>query len=132
MSRGRGRPTFARAGLVVLMLLGPRVVPAQSAAEAVSRKGWFADEKCSTQRVQNGRTGPPGQACTQECIRKGVKVVFIDEQTGKLYRVDNPKPTRGLESDYVEMSGTLNAGTKTVHVDSVRILEKYVAKCGVE
>ena len=26
-----------------------------------------------------------------------MKVVFIDEQTGKLYRVDNPKPTRGLD-----------------------------------
>lgn len=131
MTRGSGRPTLARAGLAVLVLLGPRVVPAQS-TESVSRKGWFADEKCSTQRIQNGRTGPPSQACTQECIRKGVKVVFIDEQTGKLYRVDNPKPTRGLESDYVEMSGTLNAGTKTAHVDSVRVLEKYVAKCGVE
>jgi len=103
-----------------------------SPAEAVTRKGWFADEKCATQRVANGRTGPPGQTCTRECIRKGVKVVFIDEQTGALYRVDNPKPTKGLESDYVELAGTLNAAAKTVHVDSVRVIEKYAAKCSVE
>lgn len=118
--------------LTVVVLLLSHAVAAGSPSDSVSRKGWFDDEKCSTQRVQNGRTGPPGQACTQECIRKGVKVVFIDAQTGKLDRVDNPNPPRGLESDDVEMSGTMNAETKTVHVDSIRVLEKYVARCGVE
>lgn len=122
----------ARASLALLAFLASSSVRAQSPAEPVSRKGWFADENCSTQRVKNGRTGPPGQACTQECIRKGVKVVFIDEQTGKLYRVANPKPTRGLECDYVEMSGTLDAGAKTVHVDSIRVVEKYAARCSVQ
>ena len=48
------------------------------------------------------------------------------------YRVDNPKPTRGLESDYVEFAGSLNAAKKTVHVDSIRVLEKYAAHCSVE
>ena len=116
---------------LALLLCWPALA-SQPAPEAVTRKGWFADEKCATQRVQNGRTGPPGQTCTRECIRKGVKVVFIDEKTGALYRVDNPKPTKGLESDYVEVQGTLNAAAKTVHVDSVRVLEKYAAKCSVE
>jgi hypothetical protein len=115
---------------VVLLLLSSSALASQP--EAAVRKGWFADEKCATQRVQNGRTGPPGQTCTRECIRKGVKVVFIDEQTGALYRVDNPKVTKGLESDLVEVRATLDAATKTVHVDSVRVLEKYVAKCSVE
>jgi hypothetical protein len=108
------------------------VLSAARPSETVTRKGWFADEKCSTERVRNGRTEPPGQACTRECIRKGVKVVFIDEQTGALYRVDNPRPTKGLESDYVELDGTLNAKKKTVHVDSVRVLEKFAAHCSVE
>src|SRR5262245_11715555 len=116
------------------LLLAGVLAPALFAApsESVTRKGWFADEKCSVERVRNGRTGPPGQTCTRECIRKGVKVVFIDEQTGALYRVDNPKPTKGLESDYVELAGTLNAEKKTVHVDSVRVIEKYAAKCSVQ
>ena len=126
------RRMLGPASLAAPILLGSRATRAQSAPEPPSRKGWFADEKCATQRVQNGRTGPPGQACTQECIRKGVKVVFIDEATGKLYRVDNPKPTRGLESDYVEMTGALNASAKAVHVDSIRVLEKYVARCSVQ
>ena len=103
-----------------------------SPSDSVTRKGWFADEKCATERVRNGRTGPPGQACTRECIRKGVKVVFIDEATGGLYRVDNPRATKGLESDYVELAGTLNAEKKTIRVESVHVLEKYAAHCSVE
>ncbi len=97
----------------------------------MTRKGWFADEKCSTERVRNGSKGPPGQTCTRNCIARGVKVVFIDERTGALYRVDNPKPTKGIESDYVEVHGTLNDAAKTVHVDTVRVIESYVAKCRV-
>jgi hypothetical protein len=108
------------------------VLFAAPSSDSVTRKGWFADEKCSTERVRNGRKGPPGQTCTRECIRKGVKVVFIDERTGALYRVDDPKPTRGLESDYVEVAGTLDEGRKTVHVDSVKVLEKYAGHCSVE
>ncbi|HEY1435660.1 MAG TPA: hypothetical protein VGG65_09810 [Thermoanaerobaculia bacterium] len=122
-----------RSRLAALLLLWACAARAsQPASETVTRKGWFADEKCATQRVENGRKGPPGQTCTRECLRKGAKVVFIDEATGALYRVDNPKPTKGIESDYVEFEGTWNAAAKTVHVDSVRVLEKYVAKCGAE
>jgi len=115
-----------------LALFAAALLGAGKAPEAVTRKGWFADQKCSTQRVANGRQGPPGQTCTRECIRKGVPVVFIDEATGALFRVENPKPTRGIECDDVEIVGTLNAGAKTVHVDSVRVLEKYAAKCSVQ
>jgi hypothetical protein len=57
--------------------------------------------------------------------------VFIDEDARALYRVDNPKVAEGIESDYVQLVGTLDAAAGTVHVDSVRVLEKYVAKCSV-
>jgi hypothetical protein len=60
-----------------------------------------------------------------------VPVVFIDEEARALYRVDNPNVADGIESDYVELVGTVDAAAKTVHVDSVRVLEKYVAKCSV-
>jgi hypothetical protein len=122
----------SRLAALLLLLSTGGFAASPATTEPVTRTGWFADEKCATQRVANGRTGPPGQACTRECIRKGVQVVFIDEKTGALYRVENPRPTKGLESDHVELAGTLNVGAKTVHVDSVRVLEKYVARCSVE
>lgn len=98
----------------------------------VTRTGWFADEKCATARSKDGRVGPPGRTCTQECIRKGVKVVFIDEKTKELFRVENPALTKGQESDHVEIRAVLDPGGKTLRVESVKVLEKYVAKCSVQ
>ena len=103
-----------------------------SDSSAVTRKGWFGDENCAGSKVASGaKVGPNGQECTRKCIREGVPVVFVDEQAHAMYRVDNPKVSDGIESDYVEMVGTIDASAKTVHVDSVRVLEKYVAKCSV-
>jgi hypothetical protein len=121
-----------RAPAAVLFFLAVAVAAAASDTSTVTRKGWFGDENCSRSKVGAGATvGPNGQECTRKCIREGVPVVFIDEQAKALYRVDNPKVTEGIESDYVEMVGTVDAAAKTVHVDSVRVLEKYVAKCSV-
>ena len=116
----------------VLLLAALAAAASDSTARAVTRKGWFGDENCSRSKVAaDAKVGPNGQECTRKCIREGVPVVFIDEQARTLYRVDNPKVAEGIESDYVEMVGSLDAAAKTVHVDSVRVLEKYVAKCSV-
>ncbi len=122
-----------RAAAVVIFLLTAFAAHASDQSTgAVTRKGWFGDENCSRSKVAaDSKVGPNGQECTRKCIREGVPVVFIDEQAKALYRVDNPKVTEGIESDYVEMVGTIDKSAKTVHVQSVRVLEKYVAKCGV-
>ena len=117
----------------VLILAAVSAAASDSTSRAVTRKGWFGDENCSRSRVApDAKVGPNGQECTRKCIREGVPVVFIDEQAKALYRVDNPKAAEGIESDYVEMVGTVDDAAKTVHVDSVRVLEKYVAKCSVK
>jgi hypothetical protein len=121
------------AAAVVLVLAAVSIAASDSAVRAVTRKGWFGDENCSRSKVAaDAKVGPNGQECTRKCIREGVPVVFIDEQAKVLYRVDNPKVADGIESDYVEMVGTVDTAAKTVHVDSVRVLEKYVAKCSVK
>ena len=124
--------TRAAAAAVFLLAAFAAAAPPDSAARSVTRKGWFGDADCSRSKVAAGsEVGPNGQECTRRCIRNGVPVVFIDEQAKSLYRVDNPKASEGIESDYVEMVGTVDEAAKTVHVDSVRVLEKYVAKCSV-
>jgi hypothetical protein len=121
-----------RAAAVLVLLAAVAAAASASSSATVTRKGWFGDENCSRSKVApDAKVGPNGQECTRKCIREGVPVVFIDEQAKALYRVDNPKVTEGIESDYVEMVGTIDAAAKTVHVDSVRVLEKYAAKCSV-
>ena len=122
----------AAAALLLVAFAAFAASASDSSASAVTRSGWFGDENCSKSKVAaDAKDGPNGQECTRKCIREGVPVVFIDEQAKALYRVDNPKVTDGSESDYVEMVGTIDAAAKTVHVDSVKVLEKYVAKCSV-
>jgi len=120
------------AAAAVLLLAALAADASDTGASAVTRKGWFGDANCAGSKVAPAaKVGPNGQECTRKCIREGVPVVFIDEQARAIYRVDNPKLTDGIESDYVEMVGTVDAAAKTVHVDSVRVLEKYLAKCSV-
>ena len=120
------------AAAAVLLLIAVAADATDAGASAVTRKGWFGDQDCAGSKVAPGaKVGPNGQECTRKCIREGVPVVFIDEQAHAMYRVVNPKVSDGIESDYVEMVGTIDAAAKTVRVDSVRVLEKYVAKCSV-
>jgi hypothetical protein len=116
----------------VALVLLLAAVPALGAAGdvAVTATGWFGCDKCSPARVKADPPGPPGQECARKCIRDGANVMFIDEKRKELFRVDNPDLTKGIESDYVELVGTMNAEAKTVHVDKVTVKSKYVASCG--
>jgi hypothetical protein len=118
--------TFA---IALLLLTGPLLAAAGDSA--VTATGWFGCDKCSPARVKAEEPGPPGQECARKCIKEGAKVLFIDEKRKELFTVDNPEATRGIESDYVEFTGTMNAEARTVHVGTVTVKKKYVASCGV-
>ena len=90
--------------------------------------GWLSDERCANLQ----RIGPNGRDCVQKCLKEGSRMVFVDEKAKAIYFVDNPAELRGQESHHVEISATLNATAKSVHVASLKVLEQYVAKCGVK
>jgi hypothetical protein len=125
-----------RRSLSVVLLLSLATLTLSAAVFAgdsasATRTGWFSDEKCASARVADGRVGPTGQACTRECLRKGVPMVFIDEREKAVLRVDNPGIVQGREGDHVQIEA-VRRDTKTLHVTSVKVLEKYAAKCSVE
>jgi len=121
-----------RMGLAGLggLILAVAALAASANDKPVTATGWFDDEKCTAGRVKNGEVGPSNQDCARKCIKEGARVVFIDESRKALFYVDNPEATHGIESDYVEFVGTMNAQAGTVHVDTVKVKSKYVAKCG--
>ncbi|HEY7112645.1 MAG TPA: hypothetical protein VIA45_06890 [Thermoanaerobaculia bacterium] len=113
-----------------LLLFAAPTLLGDSGAVSVTATGWFDCDRCTAGRVKNGDVGPAGQECARKCIKEGAKVVFLDEKRKASFVVDNPEKTRGIESDYVEFTGTMNAEAGTVHVDSVKVKSKYVASCG--
>ena len=110
------------------LLLAPHVVPAADTPSTLT--GWFSDEKCASARVAEGLIGPTGQTCARECLKKGVPMVFIDEKAKSVLGVDNPAIVAGREGDHVRIEA-VRKDAKTLHVTSVRVLEKYAAKCSV-
>ena len=113
----------------LLFLAAPGLLGAADGV-AVTATGWFDCDRCTAGRVKSGEVGPANQECARKCIKEGAKVVFLDEKRKASFVVDNPEATRGVESDYVEFTGTMNAEAGTVHVDSLKVKAKYVAKCG--
>lgn len=113
----------------IVFLVGASLGVASPPDASAVRTGWFGDENCTKPHATRGPLGPPGRDCTRECIRKGVPVVFLDEGSKSVYRVDNPEITRDQESHHVEIVGTIDEDKRTIHVTSVKVLEKYVAKC---
>jgi hypothetical protein len=109
-----------------VLFFGTASLPAADSPSILT--GWFADEQCATARVAAGRIGPTGQACARECLRKGVPMAFIDEKGKAVLRVDNPGIVAGRECDHVQIEA-VRKDAKTLHVTSVRVLEKYAAKC---
>jgi hypothetical protein len=117
-------------GLTIATLIASGILFASDPVSS-TLTGWFSDEKCATACVADGRIGPTGQACTRECLRNGVPMVFIDEKEKAVLRVDNPKIVSGREGDHVQIKAE-RKDAKTLHVSSVKILEKYAAKCSVD
>jgi hypothetical protein len=93
--------------------------------------GWFSCDRCAVSRVKSGRVGPTNRECAQKCLAEGALMVFLDEKAAALFQVDNPEQARGQESHYVRIHGTVDPDVKTVHVDSVEVLQTYVASCGL-
>ena len=113
------------------LLIAVSPAAAQSGGGKITTTGWFADQRCASARVHAGRIGPTGRTCTRECLAKGVPMAFIDEKAKAVLRVDNPRVVRGREGDHVQIEGVLQ-NAKTLHVTSVRVLEKYAATCSVD
>ena len=118
------------AALSLLLLTVSTTSTASEVPASVTATGWFSDLKCATSRAATGRIGPTGRACSEKCLANGVKLAFIDEKAKAVFEVDNPKAGKALLGDHVEIVAT-KSGAKTLHITSVTILEKYVARCDV-
>jgi hypothetical protein len=110
------KPVLRSLGLSVSLLCAS-TMPASAAK--VKLTGWFACEKCTASRVAKGDLRPSNPDCARQCIGKGDAAVFLSEQGKELLRVKNHP---GLKDDlgyHVEVTGELDAASKTITVESV-------------
>ena len=103
---------------------------AQDSQKAVLR-GWLSDEGCAGGRAHSGLYTGTNPNCAKKCVREGKKIVFVDTDHKRLLTIANQDSATENIGDYVEIAGSLDEQTKTLHVASLKLLEKGRAMCGV-
>ena len=125
--------TSLRASILLLVLVCLPVVVSRAvrAGGGTTIKGWISDESCARGRASSGLFTGTNPECAKKCIASGVKMVLIIPDQRRLLTVANPDAAKANIGDFVEISGSVEATTKTVHIDSLKLLTKGVAMCGL-
>ncbi len=94
-------------------------------------RGWLSDEACATGRSHAGIYTGTNPDCAKKCVHDGKRIVLVDPNNKRLLTVLNGDAATERVGDYVEISGDLDEQTGTLHIDSLKLLEKGRAKCDV-
>ncbi len=96
---------------------------AAPAANANSISGEIMDSMCAgmgghEQMLQSGKI-KNARECTLECVRMGATFVLYDPATKAIYQLDDQKTPAQFAGEKVNVSGSLDAATKTIHVEKI-------------
>ena len=107
----------------------PIVVSHRAKAGPPAIKGWISDQTCAQGRANGGIFTGTNPDCAKKCIASGTKMVLIVPDQKKLLLVANPEAAKTHIGDFVEVTGSIDANTKTLHIDTLKLLTKGVAMC---
>jgi hypothetical protein len=89
-----------------------------------SRAGWISDEGCGTKRTKAG-----GADCVQKCWRGGAsvghpewkpqRVVFVADNEGAIWIVENPEAVSNFAAAHVVVAGKFDSAKKTIHIEKI-------------
>jgi hypothetical protein len=115
------------ASMLAFAVVGLAQLSARQSEPAI--RGWLSDEGCARGRAQSGTFTATNPDCAKECVAKGKKIVLIDPERKMIFAIVNQDPAKKNVGDYVEISGHMDLQTKTVRVDSLKLLEAGTATC---
>ena len=105
--------------LLVVLLLLTLVLVVVAVAKDAAVNGWVTDAKCGLKGASAAHA-----ACAAKCIGAGEKVAFVPDGTQDVLIVDNPDSLKGHEGHHVTVTGSSDKDKKTIHVASVKMLDK--------
>ena len=94
-------------------------------------RGWLSDEGCAGGRAKSGRYTGTNPDCAKKCVSEGKKIVFVDPDHKRLLTIANQDSAKERVGDYVEITGEVDEESKTLQVDSLKLLEKGRAMCDI-
>jgi len=96
---------------------------AAPAANANTFSGEIMDSMCAgmgghQQMIQSGKV-KNARECTLECVKMGATFVLYNPATKTTYELDNQKTPAQFAGEKVDITGTLDAATHTIHVEKI-------------
>jgi len=70
------------------------------------------------QMIQSGKV-KNARECTLECVKMGATFVLYNPATKTTYELDNQKTPAQFAGEKVDITGTLDAATHTIHVEKI-------------
>jgi hypothetical protein len=105
------------------MILGLLVVAVASAGQGGQTfTGTISDDMCALGGHAQMRMGPTDADCTRACVdAHGAAYVLLDGKN--VYKLSDQKAPAQYAGRRVSIVGTLDAGTKTIRVDSIALAQ---------
>jgi hypothetical protein len=94
-------------------------------------RGWLSDEGCASRRANGGTYTGTTPDCAKKCVRESKRIVLVDPNHKRLLTILNGDAATERVGDYVEISGDLDEQARTLHIDSLKLLENGRAMCNV-
>ena len=125
MARHLTRISLALAA--VALSLSPATISGQSSQTTPQTiVGEVTDTMCAPSKSHSGmiakmpNMGHDASNCARECARIGAKYVLLDNDTGKVYQVDDQAKIAQFAGHRVKVTGTLMAsGIKVVDINAI-------------
>ena len=101
---------------LIVMLLALSALSAGQGKQTFT--GVISDDMCATAGHASMRMGPTDAECTNACvIAHGAAYVLVDGKN--VYMLSDQQTPEKFAAQKVTVVGTLDAGTKTIQVDSI-------------
>jgi hypothetical protein len=100
------------------------LAPGFAAAKDQTFSGEIMDSACAkgggheAMFKKMGTTDPT--ACTEACVKMGSKYVLFNGASKGFYQLDDQKKPQSFAGQKVQVTGTLDNATKTIHVTDIK------------
>ena len=85
------------------------------AADSAAHTGWISDSMCGAKHAGSG------VACVKQCIKGGLKPVFVDEDKKQVWTIENPDAVKDFYGDHVVIKATADDSKKEMKIESIAV-----------
>jgi hypothetical protein len=86
--------------------------------------GEIMDSACAKAGSHDGMMKKAGlttaKECTEACVKNGSKYVLFNQATKKVYELDDQTKPQQFAGEKVEVKGSLDTATNTIHVSDIQ------------